>query len=145
MGKGVLLLVTAWFISGCGASLQAKDCATVDWQAKGYEDSMNGKTKETFEKYKETCSANPPNTSQYVAGYKKASSEYCTAANGEDRGIKGGKYHLSCSQNTEYYAAYTKALKKYSEEKERKQLEGLTRRGGDVTDSIGVSGGGPGM
>ncbi|ABD80630.1 hypothetical protein Sde_1368 [Saccharophagus degradans 2-40] len=145
MIKKPLLISFVLITTGCGASMQAKDCATTDWNQKGYEDAMQGKTNETFEEYKNICSANPPNAAEYVTGYKRATTEYCTESNGYDRGIKGGKYHLSCAQDSEYYHAYVKALKKHSEERERKQLERLTRHGGDVTDSRAAPGGSPGM
>ena len=80
-------------------------------------------------------------TRTYIAGFKKGIIEFCTRDNGYDQGLKGGKYSLSCSQDTAYFEGYEAGAKKHVEERERRQVEGVTRRGSDVTDSIGVGGG----
>ncbi len=112
---GMALLVAG--LSGC-ATMNADECATVDWTTVGYEDGSRGYTTERIGKHRKACAKHgvTPDFQAYQNGRNRGLEEFCQPGRGFNHGANGGNYHGVCpaDMEPEYLEAYRAGNKLYT-------------------------------
>ena len=141
LGLGFFCLICFW---GCSASLSQKDCASVDWYSKGQDDVKQGLSVTRFYEYQKICAkiGVKPSEEQYVKGFMDGQKTYCTYDNGYKAAKQGKRPGEVCPNTSDYIAGFVEGRKAYEEEKERRQVENLTRPSSGL-GSVSVGSGGP--
>lgn len=101
MHKSILLTLAAGFavtaISGC-ATVSEETCIAGSWEALGYKDGRNGKSRGHFADIAETCAKYgvTPNASEYRLGYDQGLPLYCSYDKGFSTGDNGNSPKEEC-------------------------------------------------
>lgn len=142
--KAIIIILCMGIFVSCGAVLSPEQCSSINWYEKGVADGTAGEDFRLIDDYKLICGKASviPDEKMYYAGYYKGIKEYCTYDNGFQAGRRGGKAK-GCPDDTEYFAGWQKGMKEYVEERERREIEQLTRPGN--TEIAGPAGGGAGQ
>lgn len=96
--KWALPLMLLALSAGC-ATLNEKECRTVDWRELGRADGANGYESTRLGDHGEACSRYgiPPDTEAYRAGREEGLRQYCTPENALQQGMKGAPYRQVCA------------------------------------------------
>lgn len=139
--KRLVIALLPVFLVACGTVMTKEECKTANWYQQGMEDGGSGKPRDMIGSYNEACSdaGVTPDRDRYVLGYTKGLKEFCTYENGFERGKKAGE-RQPCSSESDYHLGYQAGLKKYEEDRERREVEKLTRQNPNTTD-VGAPGG----
>lgn len=80
------------------ATLNEKECQTVDWRALGQEDGMNGRAASHIDRHREACAEHklPVQDAPWHEGWAVGIRLYCTPQNGLRVGQAGSQYAGSC-------------------------------------------------
>ncbi len=123
-------------MAGC-STLNAKDCATMDWRKRGLQDGRDGLDKGQIGNYKKQCREFNVfvDATRYKAGYQSGLKEFCTYDNGMKQGEKGKKSaevcpaDLAAEFNKGHQAGYKIfELREELEEQKNKQEDELKRQ-----------------
>lgn len=138
--KRLLIAMLPLFLLACGTVMTKEDCKTANWYQQGMEDGAQGEPKDKLGRYNDACSGTgvTPDRDRYVLGYTKGLKEFCTYENGFERGKAAGAPH-SCASDSEYRVGYQDGLKRHEEDRERREVEKLTRPSGNT--QVGAPGG----
>ena len=144
MKKLVVIFISILGLVACGStSMTAEECKTTNWQERGAADANSATDVLQFNQYVESCKKGgvTPNKEQYYSGFQDGLIAYCTFENGVERGKKGSQYYKACKEFKEFGEGYAKGVDIHIEERERREVEKLTRPtvenskqvGGDAT------------
>ena len=113
----IWIAVLAVGLSGC-ATMNADECATVDWTTVGFEDGSRGYTSERIGKHRKACAKHgvTPDFQAYQRGRNQGLEEFCQPGRGFNHGANGGSYHGVCpaDMEPEYLEAYRAGNKLYT-------------------------------
>lgn len=142
--KSIFIIGAVLILNACGASLAQKDCADANWFERGKLDGSEGKAFSLLTKYEKQCKTYnvKVDDKQYIAGYMTGMRVYCTKENGYNDGIRSAKLVATCPKETEYFKGYEEGFTVYTEEKERRVIDRLTRPDADNGQRTGPVGGG---
>lgn len=92
------------------ATLDEKECQTVDWRALGQQDGMNGRPSSFIDQHREACARHklPVQEAPWREGWAVGIRLYCTPQNGLQVGQAGSHYAGSCpaDQSAGFETAY---------------------------------------
>lgn len=115
MRKLVLALISL-IVPAC-STVPKLNCAETNWHSLGMADGRQGKEETLAESHFNSCanSTNPMNKELYIQGRGEGLTEYCTAENGYQAGMKNEIYKSVCSKDseTEFLAQYAEGHKTY--------------------------------
>ena len=128
MVKFISVMICFTSIVSCGANLSQKECSIINWYEKGLTDGNDGKDFRIIDDYKSICGeiSIAPDENMYYAGYLKGITNFCTYKNGFQAGRHGGQA-IGCPEGTDYLAGWKAGIKEFAEERERREIEKLTR------------------
>lgn len=99
--KNILTLLLISFVLSACTSLSIEDCATINWQQRGYDEAKRGFSLKQYQEYVEECrdvGGVIPSKSEYSAGHYRGAQEFCTAISGYAYGKSGSHYNGSCKE-----------------------------------------------
>lgn len=143
MRRILSVLISTIVIAGCSSTgMTLSDCTSTDWQARGLADGSAGEDVLKFNEYVESCkeSSITLDKEAYYSGFQDGLVIYCTQENGLERGKKGGQFYKACKEYPDYIVGYAKGAEIHIEERERREVEKLTRPTSRA-DTGGVAGG----
>lgn len=95
--RAALLLLLA-LSAGC-ATLNEKECRSVDWREQGRADGADGLESTRLGDHSQACGRYGivPDGAAYRAGREEGLQQYCTPANALQQGLKGAPYRQVCA------------------------------------------------
>lgn len=98
MHSRILILIMTLGVSGC-ATLDRDSCLTADWQLIGFNDGVAGYEASRLEQHRDACSEYgiAPQMDDYLQGYDRGVSRYCTATNGYRTARAGKQLNAVCN------------------------------------------------
>ena len=99
--KWALPLALLVLSTGC-ATLNEKECRSVDWHEQGRADGANGYESTRLGDHGEACGRYGivPDAEAYRAGREEGLRQYCTPENALQQGMKGATYRQVCAGDT---------------------------------------------
>lgn len=96
--KRALPLMLLALSAGC-ATLNEKECRSVDWREQGRADGAAGYESTRLGDHTEACGKYGivPDADGYRAGRDEGLQQYCTPENALEQGLKGASYHQVCA------------------------------------------------
>lgn len=93
----VLALAAFAAFSSC-ATLNEKECRTIDWRLLGVQDGADGRPQSHIERHREACGDHklPVQQEPWLNGWQEGIRRYCTPLNGLRVGAAGEGYANSC-------------------------------------------------
>lgn len=97
-----LLIFGSLLLSSC-ATLSKNECLNADWLTIGYEDGVQGRSRNRIGSHRKACAEHgiTPDLTAYQQGYHKGLVNFCTPGNGYRRGHRGFKYTGVCQGDFE--------------------------------------------
>ena len=126
----VALVLAGAALTGCQQNVAGDDgCKQIDWQAKGLEDGSAGRHFKVLDTYARQCGGNFNKKSEqlWTKGYLDGMKTFCTEINGFRDGQTAETMINTCPKDSEYFAGYKRGHQAYMDERERREVEILTR------------------
>lgn len=130
-------------LSGCGSTgIEVSECQSTNWEKRGLEDGSKGVDVLEFKNYVEACKAEnvTPDKEAYYSGFQDGLVTYCTYDNGVQLGKRSGKYYMACKKYKEFGEGYAKGVDVFIEDRERREVEKLTRPTVEMGKAVAVPG-----
>jgi len=99
--KITTIAVISLVFYGC-ATMNANECAVVDWQGRGYEDGSRGYATDRYGRHRKACAKHgvTANFAEYKTGYDQGIQTYCTSGLGYSYGKVNRTFPKVCTGNT---------------------------------------------
>ncbi len=97
-----LLGFIAFAVSAC-STLSKSECQTANWKNIGYGDGSQGYQASRIAQHRSACAEYKvtPDLAAYTAGRNEGLRQYCTPANGYNKGLSGYTYNGVCTNSNE--------------------------------------------
>ncbi|MGJ8680026.1 DUF2799 domain-containing protein [Paraglaciecola sp.] len=141
----ILMVVSAMVIvlSSCGSTqLEVSECKSTNWEQKGLKDGASGVDVLEFNNYVAACETENvvPDKEAYYSGFQDGLVTYCTYDNGVELGKRSGKYYMACKDYKDFGTGYAKGVDIFIEERERREVEKLTRPTVEMGKAVAIPG-----
>lgn len=125
IGYATCFTLAVW-LSGCASGLSKEECATIDWQAIGYEDGINGWSQTRIGTHRKACAKHGVtlDLAAYRQGWQEGIESYCQPGNGYRQGRSGASYQGICPPELEpgFMQEYSSGRELYTLEKDVQHL-----------------------
>ncbi len=111
----IYILFLLIFVTAC-STLSKKECAGMNWEARGNSDGRNGEPLALLEEYKKDCSRHGHVTDEtlYKKGHFMGLTHFCTYDQGFELGWMGKKVFKDCEGiNPEFFTGFEDGHKKW--------------------------------